>query len=188
MQSTSLSLLEQLRDPGQAAGWDRFVHLYTPLLVRWTNRLRVPPADRPDLLQEVFLALYRALPTFRYEPGRSFRGWVYTVAANKWREMRRKKVPAPLAADDPRWLDPEGDDPAAAIDEAEHRSVLAAQAARLIRAEFAEHTWQAFWATAIDGRPADAVAAELGVTRNAVYLARARVLARLRVELDGMLD
>ncbi|HEY1377434.1 MAG TPA: sigma-70 family RNA polymerase sigma factor [Gemmataceae bacterium] len=188
MEPTSLSLLEQLRTPGRADAWARFVHLYTPLLTRWADRLGVPPADRGDLLQEVFLAFYRALPAFHYQPGRSFRAWVYTVAANKWREMRRKRVPVPLAGDDPRWLAPHGEDPAAQVSEAEYRAVLAAQAAKLIRDRFADVTWRAFWATAVDGRPAVDVAAELGLTANAVYLARARVLACLRAELAGMLD
>ena len=180
MQTTSVSLLEQLRAPGRPDAWARFVHLYTPLLARWADRLGVPPADRGDLLQEVFLAFYRALPAFRYEPGRSFRAWVYTVAANKWREMQRKRVPVPLAGDDPRWLEPHGDDPAEQIGEAEYRAVLAAQAARLIRDRFADVTWRAFWATAVDGRPPADVAAELGLTRNATYVAKSRVLSRLR--------
>jgi RNA polymerase sigma-70 factor (ECF subfamily) len=188
METTSLTLLEKLRTPDQDDAWPRFVRLYTPLLVRWAARLQVPPADRPDLLQEVFLALYKALPAFRHGPGKSFRAWAYTVTLNKWREMRRKRVPAPIAGDDPRWVEPGGDDPAAEVDEAEYRAVLVAQAGRLVRDEFAEPTWRAFWATAVEGKPAAEVAAELGLTPNAVYLARSRVLARLRTELAGLLD
>jgi RNA polymerase sigma-70 factor (ECF subfamily) len=155
METTSITLLELLRTPGRPDAWPRFVRLYTPLLVRWANRLQVPPDDRPDLLQEVFLALYRALPAFRHGPGRSFRAWAYTVAE---------------------------------FDEAEYRAVLVAQASRLVRAEFTEPTWRAFWATAVEGRQAAEVAGELGLTPNAVYLARSRVLARLRGELAGLLD
>jgi RNA polymerase sigma-70 factor, ECF subfamily len=188
MESTSVSLLEQLRGPGRPEAWARFVHLYTPLLARWADRLGVPPADRADLLQEVFLAFYKALPRFHYQPGRSFRAWVYTVAVNKWREMQRKRVPIPIAGDDSRWQEPQDDDPATQIGEAEYRAVLAAQAARLIRGKFSDATWRAFWDTAVEGRPVAAVAAGLGLTPNAVYLARARVLACLRAELTGLLD
>jgi len=188
MDSTSVSLLEQLRGPEQGPAWARFVHIYTPLLIRWSDRLGVPADDRADLLQEVFLAFHRALPRFRYQPGRSFRAWVYTVAANKWWEMCRKKVPIPVAVGDSRWEEPSGDDPATAISEAEYRAVLAAQAARLIRGRFSESAWRAFWATAVEDRPAAEVAVELGLTPNAVYLARARVLACLRAELAGLLD
>lgn len=188
METTSITLLDQLRTPGRDDAWSRFVRLYTPLLVRWAHRLQVPLGDRSDLLQEVFLALYRALPAFRHGPGRSFRAWAYTVTANKWREIRRKRVPVPLAGDDPRWLGPGEDDPVAEVDEAEYRAVLVAQASHLIRSEFAESTWRAFWATAVEGRPAAEVAIELGLTPNAVYLSRSRVLARLRAELAGLLD
>jgi RNA polymerase sigma-70 factor (ECF subfamily) len=188
MDSTSVTLLEQLRGPGRSEAWTRFVRLYTPLLARWVERLGVPSADRADLYQEVFLALHRALPDFRYNPSQSFRAWFHTVAANKWRAMRRKKAPVVLAASDPRWPEPDESDPAAEIGEAEYRAVLVAQAARLIRDRFAEPTWRAFWATTVHERPAGDVAAELGLTPNAVYLARARVLACLRTELAGLLE
>src|SRR5207244_1458370 len=60
MDQTSASLLDQLRGPDRSAAWPRFVRLYTPLLARWAGRLGVPPADQPDLLQDVFLLLLRA--------------------------------------------------------------------------------------------------------------------------------
>lgn len=180
MDPTSLTLLDQLRGPDRAAAWGRFVRLYAPLLARWAGRVGAPPADRPDLVQDVFVTLLRTLPGYQYAPGRSFRAWLFTVLANRWRDLARKKAPALLGA---------GDDlPAAEPDEAEYRAVLAARAARLVEPDFAPATWKAFWGTAVDGRPAAAVAAELGLTANAVYLARARVLARLRAELAGLLD
>src|SRR5205814_10260006 len=138
-----VSLLGQLRRPASADAWARFAHLYTPVLARWADRLGGPADARADLVQEVFLVLLRTLPTFTYDPGRSFRGWLYAVAANKWRELRRKRHPAPLDAPDD--LAGAGPDPAAAVDEAEYRAVVAARAADLIRPEFAPATWRAFW-------------------------------------------
>lgn len=182
MDSTSPTLLEQLRGPERAAAWGRFVALYTPLLARWADRARVPAADRPDLIQDVYVAVLRAIPGFAYDPGRSFRAWLHTVLANKVRDLRRKKVPLPLPDSD----GVAADDPVPALDEAEYRRVLAARAARLIAADFTEATWRAFWGTAVDGRPASDVAAEVGLSVNAVYLARARVLARLRHDLAGL--
>jgi RNA polymerase sigma-70 factor, ECF subfamily len=185
MESTSASLLEQLRQRGTDA-WARFVHLYTPVLFRWADRIRVPPADRHDLVQEIFLAVFRALPEFRYDPSQSFRGWLYTVAVNKWRELSRKRSPA---AGLPGAIESlAGPDTTAAVDAADDAAVLVSRAAELIQGEFAATTWKAFWATAVEGRPAATVAAELGVSLNAVYLARSRVLARLRFELAGLVD
>ena len=57
-----------------------------------------------------------------------------------------------------------------------------------VRTDFGDATWRVFWETAANGRPAADVAAEFGITPNAVYLARSRVLHRLRAELDGLLD
>lgn len=184
MDPTSATLLDQLRGPDRAAAWGRFVRLYAPLLDRWAGRVGAPPADRPDLVQDVFVTLLRTLPTFAPAPGRSFRAWLFTVLANRWRDVARKKAPALLG---------ETEDfvpaaPTAEPDEAEDLAVLAGRAARLVEGDFAPATWRAFWATAVDGRPAAAVAAELGLTANAVYLARARVLARLRAELAGLLE
>ncbi|HJZ56074.1 MAG TPA: sigma-70 family RNA polymerase sigma factor [Gemmataceae bacterium] len=188
MDATSYTLLEQLCGPAPATVWPRFVHLYTPLLVRWAERAGVQAADRPDLIQDVFLVLLRALPSFTYAPGRSFRAWLHTVFVNKWKDTCRKRVPVPLAADGSEFPVPAVDDHTLAIDEAEYRAVLVARAAKLIEADFNPTTWRAFWATAVEDRPAAEVAAELGLSTNAVYLARSRVLNRLRTELDGLLD
>src|SRR5207244_3271465 len=87
---TPASLLERLRQPGDAAAWDRFVTLYTPFLYRCVRPLGLQAADRADLLQDVFLVLYRKLPTFTYDPTRSFRAWLRALLLNKWRDARRR--------------------------------------------------------------------------------------------------
>lgn len=187
MDHTSPTLLAKLAGPERADAWPRFVHLYAPLLARWAERLGVRPADRPDLIQEVFLTLLHALPRFGYDRGDNFRAWLHTVFVNKWRDLGRKRVPTPLGVGGSSFPAGEVEDHTVAVDEEEYRAVLADRAARLIRADFNAATWSAFWATAVEDRPAADVAAELGLSVNAVYLARARVLQRLRRELDGLL-
>src|SRR3954471_10251517 len=91
MDTTHASLLERLRLPEEQAAWERFVQLYTPLLHRMALRLSVPETDEADLLQEVFAVLVRELPEFKYDPRLLFRGWLWTVLANKWREQRRRR-------------------------------------------------------------------------------------------------
>lgn len=188
MEATSHSLLDQLRGPTNAAAWSRFVHLYTPVLMRWAERLGVRPADQPDLLQDVFLTLLKVLPSFSYARGPSFRAWLHTIFVNKWKDACRKRIPSTLAADESGFPMPAVDDHTLAVDEAEYRAVIVARAAKLIRSDFNDTTWQAFWSTAVEDRPVPDVAKELGVTVNVVYLARSRVLARLRVELAGLLE
>lgn len=186
MDATSASLLDQLRGPERGPAWSKFVRLYTPLLAYWAGRAGVPPADRSDLIQDVFLVLVRIVPTFQYDPGRSFRSWLHTVLVNKWKDACRKKSALVLTADGSNFPSPAIDDPILLIDESEYRAVLAARAARLIEADFNAATWQAFWKTAVEEQPVADVAVELGLSANAVYLARSRVLARLRQELVGL--
>jgi RNA polymerase sigma-70 factor (ECF subfamily) len=129
----------------------------------------------------------RKLPEFRYDSGQRFRGWLWTVTVNKCRERRRRVVAAPAAGEG--GLSGLADsDPAEEFDEAEYRQYLARQVARLIQAEFQPNTWKAFWECVVADRPAAEVARDLGTTENAVYIAKGRVLRRLRQELDGLLD
>ncbi len=187
MDPTPVSLLEQFHDPDPGAAWDRFAALYTPLLRLWAGRLGATGADAEDLVQDVFAVLVRALPDFRYDRDGRFRGWLWTVTRNKARERTRRRAGEPTTGPlDGR--EPATDDPAVEFDEREYRDRLTRRAMDLMRTDFDPPTWRAFWETAVEGRPAPAVAAELGLTPNAVYLARGRVLRRLRAELDGLLD
>src|SRR5258708_22827067 len=92
MDSTSASLLERLRQPGQPEAWARFVDLYTPLLVCWARRLGLSTEDARDFVQDVFTALVEKLPAFTYDHHKSFRAWLRTVALNKWRDHKRRKT------------------------------------------------------------------------------------------------
>jgi RNA polymerase sigma-70 factor (ECF subfamily) len=185
MDPTPVSLLNQLRTPGRAQAWNRFAQLYTPLLYDWARRLGLQDSDAADLVQEVFVVLVRQLPGFRYEPGKSFRGWLRTVLANKWRDRRRVQVPVTGAA---ALTDLAAPDEVAEIEEAEYRHYLVGRALELLRPEFPAATWQAFQAYGLAGRAVAEVAAELNTSVNAVYLAKSRVLRRLRQELEGLLD
>jgi RNA polymerase sigma-70 factor (ECF subfamily) len=187
MNTTSASLLDRLRQPADQAAWERFVRLYTPLLWHWARRLGLPTQDVADLVQDVFALLVRKLPEFRYNPGQRFRGWLWTVTVNKVREWRRRTRTERQAGDGELANFAEAD-PAAEFDEAEYQRHVARQAAQLIQAEFQPSTWKAFWEFVVADRPAADVARELGTTENAVYLAKGRVLRRLRQELDGLLD
>ena len=184
MHSTPASLLDRLRSPDDAEAWVRFVRLYTPFLYYWANRNGLQESDTEDLIQEVFAQLLKALPQFKFDPDRSFRSWLAVVVGNKWRELNRKRRPQTVPASD---LD-EQPAPEANFDDREYRAHIAGRALNLIQEEFAPATWKAFWAAVVERRPANAIAVELGISPNAVYLARGRVLRRLREELKGLVD
>ena len=184
---TPASLLERLRRPAEQAAWVRFVELYTPLLYHWARRTGCQEADAADLVQEVLTLLVRKLPEFNYDDHRSFRAWLRTVAGNCWRNLhRRTRLPAAAGAVDPDDL--AAPEPADAFWEAEYRRHLVGRIVELMRAEFQPATWKACWECVVGGRPAAEVAAELGMSVGAVYMAKSRVLSRLRRELAGLLE
>jgi RNA polymerase sigma-70 factor (ECF subfamily) len=184
---TPASLLERLRRPGDAQAWARFVELYTPLLYHWARRAGLQEADAADLVQEVLALLFRKLPELTYDPGRSFRAWLRTVTLNKWREGLRHRLPVPVG-DGGTLAEAAAPDEMAAFEEAEYRQSLVRQALRALEGEFPASTWKAFQEYVLAGRGAEEVAAELRLRVGTVYAAKSRVLARLRQELDGLLD
>jgi len=185
--STSTSLLEQFQQaPGQQT-WSRFVRLYTPLLFYWARKLGMREADAADLVQDVFTILVQKLPTFQYDQGKGFRSWLRTVLLNKWRSSLRRGANAPKTVQEGLGEVPDPQGPEELV-EAEYRQHLLSNALDLMKSEFPFKTWKACWEHVVLGRPAAEVAAELGIVVGAVYVAKSRVLSRVRQELRGLLD
>ncbi len=185
MQTTRLSLLQQLRDPQNSIAWSRFVEIYSPLVTRWVTSLNVPQKSRNDVTQEVFIVLLGKVSQFKYDATKSFRGWLRTVTLNKCRDYFRKSQ----KATEPQFLShieiAEGNE-SDFLTQKEYREYVAKAALALMKLHFSETTWRACWEHVAEGKPAKQVAAELGITVNAVYLARGRVLKRMRAELVGL--
>jgi RNA polymerase sigma-70 factor (ECF subfamily) len=188
MHTTAPSLLGQLRHTADQKAWNRFVQLYTPLLFHWVRRLNLREQDAADLVQDVLLTLVQKLPEFKYDPHKSFRAWLRTILMNKWRNRCAALAAARVKSGNDDLPEPALADNVAELGEEEYRQQLVARALELMQAEFQPTTWKACWELVVRDRPAGEVAAELGVSTNAVYLAKSRVLARLREELEGLLD
>ena len=186
--TTPVTLLARLREAQNEAAWQRLVHLYTPLLFFWARRSGESEHDAADLVQEVFVALLRTLPTFQHDSrdGR-FRSWLRTIMLNKLRDRKRQEARTDKAHAQ-HAAEPELPDDAQAYWETEYHQELARRALRLMQAEFAPTTWKACWETVVQGRPTAEVAAELGISENAVYVAKCRVIRRLRQELIGLVE
>jgi RNA polymerase sigma-70 factor (ECF subfamily) len=184
---TPASLLERLRQPAQEKAWERFVELYTPVLHSWARRSGCREADAADLVQEVLTLLVRKLPEFTYDRHKSFRAWLHAVAHNCWHNLRRR-AELPRAAGTPPLDELTAPYTADPFWETEYRQRLVGRALALMQAEFKPTTWKACWECVVGGRPAAEVARELGISLGAVYMAKSRVLARLRQELDGLMD
>jgi RNA polymerase sigma-70 factor (ECF subfamily) len=194
MAETSLSLLDRLRDPGNPAAWRNVVDLYTPLMHHWLRAANLQPTDADDLVQEVLAVVVRKVAEFRHE-GRagSFRAWLKAITVNRLRDHWRAKYArtAPAGPDDLGRVLADLEDPHSGVSrlwDEEHDRYVLGRLMELIEPEFKPSTWAAFRGHVVEGRPADAVAAELGLTPNAVFIAKSRVMQRLREEARELID
>jgi RNA polymerase sigma-70 factor (ECF subfamily) len=191
--TTQLNLLVRLRNARDSAAWAQFVTLYAPVIYGYARKHGLQDADADDLSQEVFRAVACAVGTLDYDPRRgTFRGWLFTVARNLIRTFaiarkRRSRIVGALVA-------PDGLDAFPAPSDAQYRweqedeQRLFAWAAEQVRGTVQEATWQAFWQTAVEGKEAKQVAQDLGISVGALYVARSRVLARLKDRVRGLLQ
>jgi RNA polymerase sigma-70 factor (ECF subfamily) len=165
-----------------------FLELYTPVLYCWASRLGLQSSDAADLVQDVMVVLVRRLPEFKYESGKSFRAWLRTIMLNRWRDMERRAMVITQHTGHPAVGELQHPDPVIELAEAEYRELLVRRALELIQRDFKPATWKACWEQVVQGREAVEVARELGLSVNAAYVARSRVLRRLREYLAELID
>lgn len=192
--ATRASLLLRLRDSQDTEAWREFVRLYAPVVYGFARKRGLQDADAADLMQEVFRSVAGAAGRLEYDPRRgSFRGWLYTVTRNKLYTFlnRRKRQPGGSGGADAQELLETAADAGQDLDalwNQEYERRLASWAMAEVRGEFSEPTWQAFHLTAVENRSPQEVARQLGLSPGSVYVAKSRVLARVRAkvrELQG---
>ncbi|MCA9135717.1 MAG: sigma-70 family RNA polymerase sigma factor [Planctomycetales bacterium] len=177
----------RLRDRGNHDAWSEFLQIYEPVIYRVAMRFQMQDADAREIVQEVLLRVASAID--RFDPGGrgTFRGWLSQttrrVAVDRFRRLVGKEAavggPANALASviaDHNQLEIEFD--------LEHRRQLFLCAAEMVRPTVSQSSWSAFWRTAVDDRSAREVAVELGLTEGAVYVARCRVLKRIREYIE----
>ena len=183
--STRQSLLLRLRNHQDHEAWAKFVELYAPLIYDFARQRGLQDADAADLTQTCLSRIAATVGSLEYDPERgSFRGWLFTLVLNKLRDFLNRRQGWQQGSGDSRIQLLLENQPAPEPDEAEwdrewHRNMFA-WAAGEVRPRVLETTWQAFWKTTVEGKAGQEVAAELGVTVAAVYLAKSRVMAHLR--------
>jgi RNA polymerase sigma-70 factor, ECF subfamily len=191
MSETSHSLLEHLQDGVNETAWRRMVDLYTPLIRGWLRRYALSDSDCDDLVQDVLAVVVRRLPDFQRRPQiGSFRRWLRNITVNCLREFWRAQRFKPGHQEFGSVL-AELEDPESALSKMwddEHDRHVTQCLLEKIRPRFEAKTWQAFERVALDGAPVDQVAQELGLTANAVFIAKSRVVHSLRKQAQGLLD
>jgi RNA polymerase sigma factor (sigma-70 family) len=188
---TRASLLVRLKAPRDERAWIEFVEIYEPLIHRLARAKGVQEADADDLAQDVFRTVADAIERWDPDPARgSFRAWLSRIARNLIVNLlaARRRQTASFGTGGTEMFELLQAQPAADADSAlfdiEYRRQIFANAAKCTRVQFQETTWLAFWRTAVEGRDLAEVAAELGLTPGALYVARSRVMARIRQEID----
>jgi RNA polymerase sigma-70 factor (ECF subfamily) len=189
---TSVSLLGRLREQSHQDDWSRFVAIYRPFIERFIRLDENLAADTDDICQEVLAAVAQHLPAFRRQRDGSFRAWLKTLTANQvalfWRKRQSQRkvgiTGAQQLADS--LSDPHNELSLAWDREYDHYLIRRLQA--MVRSEFSESSWQAFTLRVLDEKSSSDVAEALGLSRNAVDVAKSRVLSRLRQEAAELLD
>ncbi|MFI5456964.1 MAG: RNA polymerase sigma factor [Isosphaerales bacterium] len=191
---TSKSLLVKARDRSDQAAWRRLTELYEPLIERWVRPHVAQRADAEDLVQEVMTTLVRELPGFDHNqrPG-AFRAWLRTITVHRLRAYWEKRDARLASAGGPDLREALAQlaDPTSALCESwdeEHDRHVTKTLLKSIRLEFQPATWRAFERQVQDGQPASDVAQDLGISVNAVLIAKSRVLKRLREKAAGLVD
>jgi RNA polymerase sigma-70 factor (ECF subfamily) len=191
---TSLSLLGRLRTTPVDSDWMRFMGVYEPLLRGWLRRKEVLGHDSDDLVQNVLAVVVRRMADFEHNgrPG-AFRTWLRTITLNCLREYWRDKKTSPpgIGGSNVQSLIAELEDPNSQLSQfwnQEHDRQVMRKLLEDLKPEFESRTWKAFDLFALQAIPAADVAKELGISPNAVFIAKSRVLARLRQESAGLLD
>ena len=190
--ATRASLLVRIRDPHDQEAWRQFVDIYASVVYGFARRRGLQDADAADLMQEVLRAVARTASRLDYDPNRgSFRGWLYTVTRNKIYnflngQKNHERGSGDSGAQERLEEQAAHQDDAASLWDQEYERRLFDWAAEQARTEFQGATWQAFWQTAVEGRSAKEVGDRLGMSLGAVYVAKSRVLARLKEEVQQL--
>jgi RNA polymerase sigma-70 factor (ECF subfamily) len=171
--------------------WREFVQLYVPLVHSYGRQRGLQDADAADLAQDVLRCVARSAPNFQYDPARgTFRGWLFAVTRNELRKRAARKARQTSGSGDSAVREVLEQQPDAAAEEEEwgreYQWNQFRWAAEKVRSEFREGSWRAFWLSAVEGKEIEAVAAELGMSVGAIYIARSRITARIRQEIQDL--
>ena len=183
---TRASLLLRLREPGDEQAWQDFVEIYGPLISRLATQMGLQPADANDISQDVLTRVAKAVQAWDHNPARgTFRGWLTRVTKNLAIEQFRAQKRRPMSTNHSQELAAVEAKP---IDDQtfdwEQRRQLFMWAAEKAKPHFATNTWQAFWMTSVEQLTPDQAAKKLRISIGAVYIARSRVMAKIKSCVD----
>jgi RNA polymerase sigma-70 factor (ECF subfamily) len=185
---TNVTLLGRVcRDPTDNQSWSEFVHRYGPRVYTWCRKWHLSDADAQDVTQNVLMKLFVRLPSFTYDPKRSFRAWLKTVTHHAWQDyldsLRRvgqtgqdSSVLSALERVEAR------DDLVRHLEEEFDRELLA-EATKRVQARVAPATWEAFRLLTQENLSTETVAQRTSMQPATVLVAKSKVIRMLREEV-----
>ena len=186
---TRLTLINKIKDSADAEAWTEFTAIYYPLVFEICRRKGLQHADATDITQEVLSRVADAIATYRHDQsGSTFRGWLYCITRNLTVDFFRRRAKDPLAAatDLPDWNQIKEPSVQESKEfQLEFRKRMFSVVAQSVQSQVAAKTWSAFWKTEVEGGDIESTAKALGMTRGAAYVARSRVVAKLRKEVQS---
>lgn len=185
---TRASLIVRLPNANDAGAWTEFAEIYEPFVYQYARRRGLQDSDARELVQEVFLGVAKAVRRWEPDTKRAkFRTWLFRIARNQLLTLigRRQRE---QVVDSGAWQEIEGalgeaNGFAGSADELEYRREVFCWASRQVQRSVKPETWAAFWQTSVAGRAVEEVARQLDVAKGVVYVARSRVIQKLRNEI-----
>lgn len=182
---TRESLIIRLPSAADAEAWQEFVAIYEPHVYRFARRRGLQDADAHELVQNVFLSVAKAVGGWKPDPDRGkFRAWLFRIARNHVINLARKRKPDQGTGRTDEYerlqqLCDQVDSTSVALEQ-DYRRELFRTAAAEVRVQVKPQTWEAFWLSSVEGKPIAEVAEQLSVSAGSIYIARSRVIHRMR--------
>ena len=187
---TRQTLLLRLRDPADDTSWTEFAEIYTPMLYGYCKKRDIKHADTADIVQDVMRSVSLAMRNFEYDPKKGkFKGWLFTAVRHAIGRHFKNLSRRPVTAADSQFIEMLESTPEESeqIDwDRDYQRELLQWALEKVKPEFAERIWKAFEQTALRGRDPGEVATEIGMTKNAVAIAKFRVTKRLKEKAESV--
>jgi RNA polymerase sigma factor (sigma-70 family) len=182
---TRLSLLLRLGDWADENAWAEFLEIYQPVVLQLAQRQGLQEADAHDLVQTMFSRVAKKASNWQTDLSNgTFRGWLAITTRNLVIDHFRRQQRQPASITDSHLFSLSS----GVVDDEfdmQERRMLFQWAAKRCRSEFTEKTWEAFWLTSVDDQPVATVSKQLSMTAGAIYIARSRVLAKIRSLIES---
>jgi RNA polymerase sigma-70 factor (ECF subfamily) len=178
---------------GDGEAFAKITALFGGLVYHWCRRAGLSPEDSEDVSQQVFISVSNGLNGFKREkPSDSFRGWLRVVTRSRVMDFFRANSHREVPVGGTSFMErinsivEQGDEVIG--EERAETNILVERAMSLLQSEFSANDCKAFHMLVIDAIAPREVAEKLGLSLNSVYIAKSRILKRMRDEFDDLMD